>query len=234
MKTEIKVFRDETKNYSPNFSWILYNIATPRIKKRNPYKLMLYMFLTWLVWILVSVMATNNPISYANDEDYAQSLQRQWEMVTLVRRCIENQQERLSNNKVITEDYCKKAENLEQFRIENTVSSVIEKNEILEFDIDRLAKAVAQHETWDCKLGYWKEYNNCFWIKNWNTAPCPKIWRNKMCIYEKPEDSYEAFKKIWSTWYKWMPNLEKATRWSWNDRAQIWLNNTLHFYNNNA
>lgn len=52
-----------------------------------------------------------------------------------------------------------------------------------------------------------------------------------MCIYEKPEDSYLAFEKIRSTWYKWLPNLEKAKRWSGNDRAEAWKNNVLKFYN---
>lgn len=51
-----------------------------------------------------------------------------------------------------------------------------------------------------------------------------------MCIYEKPEDSYEAFKKIWSTWYGEMPTLATAKRYSGNDRAHIWLANVTQFY----
>ena len=70
-----------------------------------------------------------------------------------------------------------------------------------DFDLDRLARAVAMAETNNCTKGYGKEYSNCFGIRNGNTAPCPKIGRNKMCIYEKPEDSYIAFKKIWQRWY---------------------------------
>ena len=70
-----------------------------------------------------------------------------------------------------------------------------------DFDLDRLARAVAMAETNNCTKGYGKTYNNCFGIKNGNTAPCPKVGKNKMCIYEKPEDSYIAFKKIWQRWY---------------------------------
>jgi len=88
------------------------------------------------------------------------------------------------------------------------------------------------HETWNCTLWYWIQYNNCFWIKSWNTAPCKAIGNSKMCIYDTPEESYEAFKKIWTnTWYNWPLTLQKAKVWSWNDRAQEWYNNVTHFYN---
>jgi len=94
-----------------------------------------------------------------------------------------------------------------------------------------LAHAVARHETGNGKYGYGKEYNNHFGIKNGNTAPCPKIGRNRMCIYETSEDSYQAFYKIWSKWYGGMPNLEMSRRWSGNDRAYTWRNNVTQFYN---
>jgi len=51
-----------------------------------------------------------------------------------------------------------------------------------------------------------------------------------MCIYEKPEESYEAFKIIWQKWYIGFPNYEKATRWSGKDRVDNWLYNTTHWY----
>lgn len=99
------------------------------------------------------------------------------------------------------------------------------------YDINKLAKAVAIAETGNCTKWYGKSYNNCFWIKHWNTAPCPKIGRSRMCIYEKPEDSYEAFKIIWSKWYKWPPNLRTARRWTGNDNATRWLSHVnLHYY----
>lgn len=94
-----------------------------------------------------------------------------------------------------------------------------------------LAYAVAMAETGNCKLGFWKEYNNCFWIKNWNIAPCKKIWRARTCIYNNPSESYEAFKKIWKTYYKRFPDYELAVRWTGNDRADTWLKHVKLYYN---
>lgn len=90
-------------------------------------------------------------------------------------------------------------------------------------DLNRLAKAVAWAETHDCTKGYGASYNNCFGIKNGNTAPCAKIGRSNMCIYETPEQSYEAFKKIWSRWYRAYPNRNLASKWTGNDRPDSWL-----------
>lgn len=95
--------------------------------------------------------------------------------------------------------------------------------------LDRLAHAVAKQETASCTKGYGKEYNNCFGIKNGNTAPCKKIGRNRMCIYDHPDESYEAFKKIWSTWYAGEVTLAKAKRWTGSDRHVHWYNNVKHF-----
>lgn len=100
-----------------------------------------------------------------------------------------------------------------------------------DFDLDKLARAVAMAETGNCTKWYGKTYNNCFGIKSGRTAPCPKVGRNRMCIYEKPEDSYIAFKKIWSKWYAWKPNLKMAQRWTWHDNAVRWLYNVNHHYN---
>lgn len=111
-----------------------------------------------------------------------------------------------------------------------SVRKVEEKIRKENFDINKLAKAVARHETASCTKWYGKEYNNCFWIKNWNTAPCPKIGRNRMCIYATQEESYEAFKKIWIKWYGGMPTLASSRRWSGNDNAGNWMKNVTSFY----
>lgn len=93
-------------------------------------------------------------------------------------------------------------------------------------DLDKLARAVAIAETSNCTEGYGVVYNNCFGIKNGNTVPCEKIGRSNMCIYEKPEDSYEAFKIIWSRWYKNNPpTLANAKTWTGDDRSKTWLAN---------
>lgn len=95
-------------------------------------------------------------------------------------------------------------------------------------NLKALAKAVAHQETQSCTKGTGKSLNNCFGIRNGNTAPCPKISSSNFCIYEKKEDSYQAFYKIWTTWYKTFPNLEKAERWS--KDGSIWLKNVTAFY----
>lgn len=97
--------------------------------------------------------------------------------------------------------------------------------------MDKLAYAVAMAETANCTKGYGLEYNNCFGIKNGNTAPCERIGQNRMCIYEKPEDSYVAFNKIWTKWYGGTPTWNDAAKWTGNDNPTHWLNN-VHFYLN--
>lgn len=97
-------------------------------------------------------------------------------------------------------------------------------------DLDKLAYAVAMAETHDCTKGYGATHNNCFGIKNANTAPCdwPKM---VMCRYNDPSESYEAFKKIWWKWYKKFPDRSLAVRWTGNDRADSWLEHVTHYYN---
>lgn len=96
-------------------------------------------------------------------------------------------------------------------------------------DINKLAVAVAKAETGDGKFGYGKEYNNVHGIKNGKTAPCNKIGRNRMCIYESKDESYQSFKKIWKKWYKKYPTPELAKKYS-NDRAETWLKNVNYYY----
>jgi hypothetical protein len=113
-------------------------------------------------------------------------------------------------------------------------SQVIDQHEDVkdEFNIDKLAIAVAKSETWNCTKWYWASYNNCFGIRNGNTAPCTKIGINRMCIYETPEQSYEAFKIIWSKWYKTMPNMQLASKRTGKDNANTRLKNVnYHYYN---
>jgi hypothetical protein len=101
-------------------------------------------------------------------------------------------------------------------------------------DLDKVAYAVAMAETHNCTLGYGKEYNNCFGIKNGNTAPCPEIGRNRMCIYERPEQSYEAFKKIWVKWYGGgLPTWAGAQKWTGNSNPSSWIKNVKYYYNQN-
>lgn len=142
--------------------------------------------------------------------------------------------------------YDLRGKNLKEWKIEDHIKKEIAPKPVIkpvikpvetnipvtrEFDLDKYAKAVARHETASCTKWYWKEYNNCFWMKNWRIAPCKKIGRNRMCIYETQEESYEAFKKVWKEWY-WnkFPSYRAVQIYSGNDRANIWLANVTKFY----
>lgn len=102
-----------------------------------------------------------------------------------------------------------------------------------DFDIDKLSHAVAYTETHGCTKGYGLIYNNCHGIKNGNTAPCPKIGRSNMCIYDHPDQSHAAFKTIWKKWYKTYPNIRLASIWSGNDNPGGWLAGVDYYYQNN-
>jgi hypothetical protein len=99
-------------------------------------------------------------------------------------------------------------------------------------EIDKIAYAVAMAETGGCKLGYGKIYNNCVGLKNGKIAPCKKIGKNKMCIYDKPEESIEAFKKVWIIGYGGgFPTKRMAEVYSGNDHADTWLKNVTYYFN---
>jgi len=51
--------------------------------------------------------------------------------------------------------------------------------------------------------------------------------------YKTKNESYEDFKRIWTSYYWWLPNLAKAKKYSWNDRSNAWLKNVLNYYYNN-
>lgn len=100
------------------------------------------------------------------------------------------------------------------------------------FDIDKLARAVAQWETTNCTKGIGPKYNNCFGIKNGSIAPCKKKASSGMCIYNHPSESYVAFKKIWREGYgNKFPTVAMATRWSGDDNAAGWIKHVTKFYN---
>lgn len=106
------------------------------------------------------------------------------------------------------------------------INSVARESEL--FDIDRLAKAVAMHETKDCGLDYGASAkNNCFGIMSF-TSGGQRYFKG----YDSKEESYEDFKRIWSTWYGEMPTHTLAVKYSGNDRPDEWLANVTHFYHN--
>lgn len=100
-----------------------------------------------------------------------------------------------------------------------------------DFNLDKLAYAVRMAETHDCSKGYGKSYNNCYGIRNGGTAPCEKVGINRMCIYDTPEESTEAFKIIWAKVYGLhFPTLADAKKWSGGGGAN-WLKNVKYYYN---
>ncbi len=94
------------------------------------------------------------------------------------------------------------------------------------FNLDKLALAVSCHETKCGTKGSAVSHNNAFWIMTWD-----KNGKRSFKRYEKIEDSYTDFKRIWSSYYGGFPTLKQAKRYSGNDRSEIWLNNVKHFYN---
>ena len=94
-----------------------------------------------------------------------------------------------------------------------------------EFDLDKWARAVAQKETSSCTKGVGR-FNNCHGIRPGNTAPCTAgVSASNFCIYNTQEESYEAFKKIWSTVYTTdrFPTDKEAFKYSkdWGWRAIV-------------
>ena len=103
------------------------------------------------------------------------------------------------------------------------LSEIIEADKTSDFNVYALANAVAMAETQGCKVGYGVTHNNCHGIKSGNTAPCPGTPLGKMCKFKTTKESYEAFVKIWNTWYKTYPTLQQAKVWTGDDKKATWL-----------
>jgi hypothetical protein len=94
-------------------------------------------------------------------------------------------------------------------------------------DLEKLAKAVAMHETKDCTLGNSAlVHNNAFGIMQWDSQGNRSFKK-----YESCEESYEDFERIWKTHYRVFPNEDLAKIYSGNDRHEAWLANVTKFYN---
>lgn len=93
------------------------------------------------------------------------------------------------------------------------------------YDIDCLADAVAVAETGYCQEGSGLTRNNCFGIMAW-TAEGKRYLKS----YEKNEDSFEDFKRIWEKGYDMYPNMDAADAWTGKDNAATWLGNVNTAY----
>ena len=49
--------------------------------------------------------------------------------------------------------------------------------------------------------------------------------------YKTINDSYKDCEKIWGLYYKQLPNIKLASRWTGNDHPNHWLNNFYYYYN---
>ena len=94
-----------------------------------------------------------------------------------------------------------------------------------DYDLDKLANAVATAETGLCKDGTARKRNNCHGIMQWHKGiRSPRHFKTT-------EDSFIAFKEIWAKSYKRYPDISLARKWTGNDHAQRWLNTVNQYYN---
>lgn len=97
-------------------------------------------------------------------------------------------------------------------------------NATQDYDLDKLAHAVAFAETAGCTDGTAIKRHNCFGIMHWpNGKREPKY-------YKSHAESYADFKRIWSKNYGRFPDEALARKWTGNDHPDTWLANVRHKY----
>jgi hypothetical protein len=102
---------------------------------------------------------------------------------------------------------------------EECIKSIVKRRHC---DLDRLAYAVAMHETANCTVWTGK-VNNCHgMLIRVNGKRVPIVYKSK-------QESYEAFKKLWVRRYGGCPDMAKAIKYSGSDRPQEWLYNVNHY-----
>jgi len=89
-----------------------------------------------------------------------------------------------------------------------------------QFDINKLAYAVAMAETQDCTKGLGKKYFNCFGIRH----------NGKDMQYKSKKDSYDEFKRVWQKFYGGFPTYQQAVIWTGNSAPESWLVAVKQFY----
>lgn len=98
-------------------------------------------------------------------------------------------------------------------------------------DLDKLAMAVSHAETGGCKTGMALSKNNCFGIMQWS-----KTGVRSGKAFATHQDSFDEFKKIWSTHYKAFPDQSLADRWvnggkgGTTDESRLWLGIVKKYY----
>jgi len=95
-------------------------------------------------------------------------------------------------------------------------------------DMDKLAWAVAMHETKNCTARNavtGRARNNCHGIMSW-----PNGQRTQR-TYPNIQASHDAFKELWVRAYGGrLPTMQDARKYSGNDQAAAWHANVHAFY----
>lgn len=86
----------------------------------------------------------------------------------------------------------------------------------------KVCKAIAWHETKMCTIGTGKTKNNCVGIRRGGA----------FVVYPSPKESIDDCMQVWAKNYTGVPTIEKAKKWSGNDRAEVWLYNVLAYMDN--
>lgn len=94
------------------------------------------------------------------------------------------------------------------------------------YDIDKLAEAVAIAETSGCNRGSGVSHNNCFGVMHWPNGV------RTLKTYSTKQESYDDFKRIWSSFYGRFPDEALARKWTGNDSPDTWLRNVKIAYSN--
>lgn len=96
-------------------------------------------------------------------------------------------------------------------------TEVIEKS-----DLDCIAYAVAIAETKDCTTGMGATKNNCHGLMEW---PAWNNYQRTGRTFANKEESYEAFKELWSSKYGGYPTWGQAVVYTGNDNPGSWYRN---------
>ncbi len=92
-------------------------------------------------------------------------------------------------------------------------------------DLEKLATAVALHETHDCTDTTGAALvHNAVGIMTW------KDGHRHFKAYTTCAESKEDFKRLWAKSYHTFPTLALAERYTGTDRAETWLKNVTYFY----
>jgi len=91
------------------------------------------------------------------------------------------------------------------------------------FDVSRLCRAIAEHETHNCRDGGNSvAVNNCHGFRV----------AGKFLPFKDKADSYAKCERLWMSgaYSGGLPTLADAKKYSGNDRATTWQKNVTHFY----